>query len=160
MANRMEVRMGTVPGFKHDVFVSFSWADNKERLPGEPRSRWIDTLKEALTARLADRMRPDPVSVWLDAKDVEGNLPLDEILRGAAGHSALFLLVLSENYLQSRYCRDELEAFLRQAGGDESAKGRIFVVLRECAAVGKPSQVDTEPRRLSVLSAAPGDRGD
>lgn len=58
--------MAFVPGFEHDVFVSYAHIDNE-------RGGWVSKLVKGLEVRLAEHLGGDPrPSVWIDHK-ISGN---------------------------------------------------------------------------------------
>jgi hypothetical protein len=114
-----------VEGFKHDVFVSYARVDD-QRLPTTP-SGWVSTLLDALEIRLAQKLgRAEKLSVWRDI-GLEGNAPVTDSILEALDQSALLLAVLSNGYLESRWCNDEQNRFLVRAG---ARTRRLFVVHR------------------------------
>lgn len=123
--------MPYVPGFAHDVFVSY--AHGLKPLAGfrgmrsDFLSNWAHSLVDDLTSHLDvilgtkdDKRR---VSIWMDPV-LEGNRPLREGLSAEIKQSALLLVVMSDYYLNSPWCCDELKWFSDHA----SSNDRIFVV--------------------------------
>jgi len=104
-----------VPGFEHDVFVSYARVDNE--------LGWVNKLVKELEVRLAERLgRPRP-SVWMDHQ-IRGNESLDQIYRAVRSTAAL-LIVKSAGYLKSDWCRNELLAFFAQQNNE---RNRVFAV--------------------------------
>ena len=61
----MEGRKAFIPGFKHDIFVSYAHIDD-EPLAGSDEG-WVTTLVRKLKTRLAQRLgRSDAYSLWMD----------------------------------------------------------------------------------------------
>ncbi len=66
----------------------------------------------------------------MDLGQIAGNEPFPDEIRQGIVASATLLIVMSDGYLASDWCRRELEAFIEAAGPSGTA-GRIFVVHRE-----------------------------
>jgi hypothetical protein len=122
-----------VPGYKHDIFVSYAHIDN-EPLFGAQEG-WITTLvnnlKNLLGVKLgcvevgkAEAGKREVYSLWMDYK-LPPNEPVTPDIDKCLKSSATFLPILSTSYLASQWCRLEFETFLKQVG---SGSGRIFMV--------------------------------
>jgi hypothetical protein len=112
-------------GFKFDVFVSYAHVDD-QILPGS-KDGWVTTLVDGLLIHLAEHLgRAEHLSIWRDL-GLAGNAPVTDEILTAVRESAMLLVVLSEGYLSSEWCRDESERFLALAG---SSTRRLFVVER------------------------------
>jgi TIR domain len=120
-----------VPGFTYDVFVSY--AHGPEPFAGfrgmrpDLLSKWthslVDNLKSQLDVSLGTKDQKRRVAIWGDPA-LDGNHPLSEGLNAKVKQSALFLVVMSQFYLDSPWCCDELKWFSDHAGSND----RIFVV--------------------------------
>jgi hypothetical protein len=120
-----------VPGFTYDVFVSY--AHGPEPFAGfrgmrtDLLSKWthslVDNLKSQLDVSLGTKDQKRRVAIWGDPA-IDGNHPLSEGLNAKVKQSALFLVVMSQFYLDSPWCCDELKWFSDHA----SSNDRIFVV--------------------------------
>jgi hypothetical protein len=99
--------MAYVPGFKHDIFISFAHADDASDPQGV---QWISDfqvyLKRAVKQYLAG-FEPD---VFFDALDLHPNQPVKTVLDNAR-ESALFLPIISPSYVGRPWPNDELQAF-------------------------------------------------
>ena len=96
--------MAYVPGFKFDVFISYSHADERE---------WVAVFEQNLRESLG-RALGVKVSLWQDIKEIR--LAEDwqgEIEDGIRG-SAAFLTIVSPSYRTSRWCTRERSFFLNQ----------------------------------------------
>jgi hypothetical protein len=120
-----------VPGFAHDVFVSY--AHGPEPFAGfrgmrtDFISKWthslVDDLSSQLDICLGTKDLTRRVSIWMDPA-LDGNRPLREGLNAEIKQSALLLVVMSKFYLESSWCGDELKWFSDHA----SSNDRIFIV--------------------------------
>ncbi len=118
--------MAFTQGFEYDVFISYSHRDNLA-------PRWVSHFHEALHAALKKKLSDDHVAVWRD-KELNANSLFNQKIKRMIDSSAIFLVLLSRNYLKSDYCKKELDWFysdekgLGLSIGDES---RIFNVLSD-----------------------------
>lgn len=117
--------MAFVPGFKHDVFVSYAHVDDQPS-PGV-QDGWVTTFVQGLRVVLGRKLgRPDSFSLWIDhrlSRHTEITPELLEVVQG----SASLLVVLSRGFVVSDWCRKERNAFLesvRQRTGESA----VFVV--------------------------------
>jgi hypothetical protein len=113
-----------VPGYKHDVFVSYAHVDDSvpEGLQGSC-SGWVTTLVGNLRRALARKLgRADNHSVWMDYQ-LSGNDTVPAIL-DELRQSATLIVFLSQGYLISDWCLREKAAFLNRA----KDFSQIFVV--------------------------------
>ncbi len=104
--------MAFIPGFKHDIFISYAHVDN---LAVEGEMKWVEQFHKQLEIALAKRIgRMGLVEIWRDKK-LEGDQLFDETIQNNIDNSALFLALTSNGYLASDYCKDELQTFYRKA---------------------------------------------
>ncbi|MFN7926483.1 MAG: TIR domain-containing protein [Blastocatellia bacterium] len=103
--------MAMVPGYKNDVFISFTHDDNRPPLPGV--KGWIDSLHEALGNRFKEFYAKD-LKIWRDLSLKGGDL-LEPALAEQVHNSALLVSVLSPNYFNSEWCKKERIAFTLSA---------------------------------------------
>ena len=115
-----ERRMAFVPGFAHDVFISYASADNSSR-PGHD-GEWVSRFHGSISQRLRMLVGTSDLNVYRDPKlaglDTDSGL---EQVREAA----IIVAIVSERYVQSDFCLRELDAF-SEAHGD--APRRLFPV--------------------------------
>jgi hypothetical protein len=83
-------------------------------------------LKVLLSQKLR---RKEWGKIWID-RQLRGNEPVPPELQHTVCSSAALLVILSEGYLQSDWCRRERELFLGAAAQGRDVAGRIFVVQR------------------------------
>lgn len=123
--------MAIASGYEHDIFISYAHDDNHS--PGDLRG-WVDQFHEWLDSWLSKRRGLPELSIWLDSRRMTGNTLFDGAIRNAVNRSALFFALVSRNYLNSDYCRDELNWFHRQnsrlpSGLKVGDQYRIFTIL-------------------------------
>jgi hypothetical protein len=112
--------MAYVPGYDHDVFVSYAHLDNQ----GEPA--WVTNLVRHLETEVRPRLGAKDLQIWID-HDLDGNHPLTLEIMQAIRRSATILLIMSPSYIASEWCARERNAFLSVAR-DCVSEGRIFIV--------------------------------
>ena len=134
--------MAFVPVCECDVFISYATANNQSFTKDKPG--WVSSVRDALRLVLDEGLDRRGVSeIWMDYK-LRGNEPFDEQLRHIVSRTAILVIVLSEAYLKSDWCRRELEIF-SEAVGDQ--QGRIFLIHYE------PVPFDSWPQQLRGLSS-------
>ena len=127
--------MAYVPGFDHDIFISYASVNNPE--PEKDEMGWVTNFRVRLEKDLACRIGKN-FKIWMDQKDIAvGDDFRDEII-GGVETSAILLIILSEVYLDSEWCTTERNAFMEQVGklkksdiGGFAGLKRIFVVRFE-----------------------------
>ncbi len=114
------------PHFDPDVFVSYSHGD-----PIGGRAPLRDWTRDLVTM-LRDRLHAletefDRLQLWMDP-DIDPTAYLTDDLRQKAGASGVLVIVMSNRYLKSSWCKDELEWFRKQFEGRAAEDGRVFVI--------------------------------
>jgi hypothetical protein len=114
------------PHFDPDVFVSYSHGDP---IAGEaPLRDWTRALIHRLRVGLhALKTEFDGLDIWMDP-DIDPTAFLTPELRAKAGACGVLMIVMSERYLKSSWCGDELKWFREQFEGRASEGGRVFVI--------------------------------
>lgn len=103
-----------------DVFVSYAHNDNIVAQGTSLNQGWVTTLAANLNAGPAVVQK----HVFIDHRLKPGDAFSDE-LRDKVQRSHVLLLLLSQNYVDSKWCGQELDQFLRTHGADSPD---IFVV--------------------------------
>lgn len=88
--------MAYVPGYQHDVFVSYAHGDDRQ---------WIDAFVKLLQNDLDDKLG-SATDVWIDEEDNRPSRDFSREIPEAARSSAVFLLLASPTYIRSAYCVD------------------------------------------------------
>ena len=97
--------MGFVPGFEHDVFVSYAHFDNE---PDTQEIRWVSRFQADLKVALRQRLGVDP-DIFFDNRSLQNQF-LDELMKNARG-AAAFIAIMSPSYMKREWTIKELEAF-------------------------------------------------
>jgi len=101
--------MAYVSTFEFDIFISYAHVDNLHL--SDEDSGWIDRFHEELQVRLDKRVgKTKTIKIWRDNK-LDGNQIFDQTISEKIKKSAIFLALMSNGYLQSEYCKKELNQF-------------------------------------------------
>jgi len=103
--------MNYVPGYAHDIFVSYAQVDDLSDEEGV--DGWVTTLIKKLRNRLAQLLgRQDNFSLWFDHHLAHHVNITPEITR-TLENTATLVVVFSPGYLASEWCNRERDSFLR-----------------------------------------------
>jgi len=106
------------------IFISYSRADNVSLAADEVP--WVSQFAES-TERGMKSVRCDAV-VWMDIQDNARNMHFWPQIQKALDESDVLIVILSENWLASEFCRKEFEYFNQKP----SLKGKeVFIVSIE-----------------------------
>jgi hypothetical protein len=105
--------MSQIAGYDYDIFISYSHADNTPLL-GKPG--WVESFHQGLEDWLVKLRGFRALTLWRDDR-LLGNTAFDDAIENRIKSSALFLVLNSRNYVQSEYCRKELDIFHRYHSG-------------------------------------------
>jgi hypothetical protein len=115
------------PHFDYDVFVSYSHADPLGR-GDSPLKRWTLSLIDKLERDiLAIAVEFDSLHIWHDP-EIDPTMHLTPELRGKVYKPCILMIIMSNRYLTSAWCKDELEWFREQIHGRANEQGRIFII--------------------------------
>jgi len=94
------------------VFISYARADDQKPPYEDTAQGWVrffwDQLRWELTDRGAKQAR-----LWLDRYEIEPAEAFTQKIEGAVREAALILPVFSQNWVQSDWCKREVEVFTR-----------------------------------------------
>ena len=107
--------MAFVPGFDHDVFISYAHGDDRDWI-----NRFLDRLKPALS-----RLLPG-ADVWIDKDDLRKSRDFEKDVPAALESSAVLISLVSPTYIDRPYCvRQECRRFL-ELGARRKRPGQRF----------------------------------
>ena len=110
--------MSFVPGYEHDVFVSYAHGDNKE---------WITRFAERLESALINKLG-DSVDVWLDKTNLSATRDFRKEIPDSVTSTAVFLFLPSPAYIRSQYCVEiECPAFEETLPSKRARFGKDFI---------------------------------
>jgi hypothetical protein len=93
--------MAFVPGFDHDVFISYAHGDDRE---------WISRFHDRLKTQLA-RLLPG-AEVWIDKDDLRRSRDFEKNIPATLESSAVLISLVSPTYITRPYCvREECRRF-------------------------------------------------
>ena len=130
--------MGLIKGFENDIFISYAHADNLNGPVGDdPSNGWVLSFASMLKNTLKDTLKKeisqsdDELKIYWDDRIAKGE-PLDWQLNPAVEKSAIFVMVMSEHYLESEWCQKEVSWFLENVKKRADLKANrlwpVFVV--------------------------------
>ena len=103
--------MSFLPDYEVDLFISYAHNDNQALIEGQ--RGWVDTFHQALERRLQVHLGAKPI-IWRDPR-LQGNEYFADSLSEQVPKSALLVAVLSPSYLNSEWCKREMQMFLGTA---------------------------------------------
>src|SRR5262245_1204705 len=96
--------MPAVPGFRHDVFVSYASDDN---LPiAGTEAGFVSQLVADLKAEIGRKVGR-ALDIWWDQQSLHRNTAVTPEIMAAAGDCASILVIASPAYLRSEWCDRE-----------------------------------------------------
>ena len=98
--------------FDHDAFISYSHRDNTP-LPGPGQNGWVTMFGAVLKNQLGTRLGKD-ARVWIDPA-LKGNEVFATEISDRLAASALLVSILSPSYVQSSWCKREMDEFCAAA---------------------------------------------
>jgi hypothetical protein len=122
--------MGYIKGYTYDIFISYSHVDNIKK--PHQHYGWIEKFYDELNASLARRIgKTNAIKLWWDDKRLDGSILFDQSIAESVNNSAIMLCLVSPGYLESAYCKKELELFYNKAHDEQiglSIKNRSRVI--------------------------------
>ena len=105
--------MAYVPGFDQDIFISYAQVDNEPLNFNDREVRWVSHLKEQLQKRVDQKLgRKGASKIWMDLDDLAGNESVTPAIDSAIHKTAALVVVLSDGYLRSMWCQQEIRTFV------------------------------------------------
>jgi TIR domain/Domain of unknown function (DUF4062) len=140
--------------FTYDIFISYGRLDDED--PAGDEKGWVDLLVKRLPIVIAGFLGDKP-RVWRDERSLRGNDKLHGAICEGVSRSRVLVTVVSPRYVQSDWCRIELETFCNAAlppGADaQPFNTRIFKVIK--SPLLYRHLVDKEPERLRDMKGYP-----
>jgi hypothetical protein len=106
------------------VFISYAHADDLQMdvdFPG-----WVSLFVERLKNAVVRHAGGANVTFWMD-HSLEPQRQVDDELRRRIRESAVILAFISPRYLESMWCRKEMDTFVAEVGGGGTGD-RVFIV--------------------------------
>jgi hypothetical protein len=113
----------------YDIFISYGHLDDED--PAGDVKGWVDLLVERLPRLVSTNLGYLPV-IWRDERSLHGNDLLTAAISAGVTSSLLLIPILSPRYVQSDWCRREIEAFCQSEAppGAPAFRSRIFKVIK------------------------------
>ena len=114
---------------KYDIFISYGHLDDDD--PGGETKGWVDLLVDRLPRLVSNNLGYLP-NVWRDERSLHGNDLLTAAISEGVTTSLLLIPIVSPRYVQSDWCRRELEVFCQSEAppGAPAFRSRIFKVIK------------------------------
>lgn len=108
--------------FDYDVFVSYAHGG------GRRLKEWSQRLVDELESEIQDfSVDFDELEVFIDT-ELDPTKPLTGQLRGSVRASGLLLVIMTDRYLSSSWCKDEMDWFAAEIQECQSGGGQVLVV--------------------------------
>jgi hypothetical protein len=113
-ANGIKAMEGTLAylaseAYDYDIFISYAHVDDLP-LPGATHG-WVTTFSTCIKTKLAQKLgRNDAYSLWMD-HELRGGQPITPYILEKVRRSAILFVILSPGYIESSWCRRELDTF-------------------------------------------------
>ncbi len=119
-------RPAFVPGYTHDIFVSYAHIDDKP--PVGLDQGWVTTLVKGLKNTFAQRLgRENVYKLWIDP-ELAKTAHITTDIRKDLNNTATFVIILSRAYLESGWCRWYENRFLSMVQERLRSALKVFVV--------------------------------
>ena len=105
--------MAYLKDYKYDIFISYCHTDNLIEFD-EPHG-WIEYFYKNLETSLWKSIGKRNVTIWWDKTRLDGNTLFNESIADALKNSAILICLNSRSYLESLYCKKELDLFYKHA---------------------------------------------
>ena len=123
--------------FDHDVFISYPHLSNKD--DASEQNGWVARFHNDLENKLNQAVGHE-TSIWRDSRMPIGT-QFGKAISNRLGKAKVLVCLISPAYLQSEWCRRELEQFRKSAaqngGLTVGEQSRVIVVIQIPAAVNE-----------------------
>lgn len=122
-----------ITGYEHDIFISYSHLDNLKIF--DAKRGWIEEFYDDLRCLLSIKMgKNDAIKIWWDDGKLDGSMLFGPAIEDGIKKSGILLCLNSRGYLNSKYCKDELNLFYEKSVGEPlglivGSRSRILNVL-------------------------------
>ncbi len=110
-----------VPGFQHDLFISYAHEDDK---------RWIQAFEDELRDEISRRLGMG-ISVWQDTSRIRAGENWQVAIQEGIEGAAAFVAVVSPRYQNSQWCARERNEFKKHFKAEQfTTSGRFFKAIK------------------------------
>ncbi len=132
-AGEPEALRAAVPGFEHDIFISYAHFDNLIEDKELEQSGWVDRFRERLRVRLCKELGVT-VKIWFDHAALKQSDEISPTIDEAIKGSAVFLVLISNRSLLSKSCQQEVSLIARAVKDgvsrpDTGTQSAVFPIL-------------------------------
>jgi hypothetical protein len=110
-----------------DVFISYAHVDNEALL--EEHEGWISIFHRALQKRLS-QLLGRVATVWWDRRRLTGNHHFDDTIAQGVEDASVMVSIVTPRYLNSDYCRKEVEHFAASRELRVGDRSRLFSCVK------------------------------
>jgi hypothetical protein len=111
-----------------DIFISYARDDDVAPPDRPDKKGFVTFLDESVQYEFRD-LGPDRPKIWRDTRRISDGDQFTPELENALKDASLLVVVLSPNWMASKWCNRELETFAKYHGGDGILQ-RIVVVSK------------------------------
>ena len=113
----------------YDIFISYGHLDDQD--PAGDVKGWVDLFVERLPRLIGTNLGYLP-KVWRDEHSLGGHALLTAAIEEGIANASVLVPILSPRYVQSDWCRRELDAFCKKPPlpGMPAHRSRIFKVIK------------------------------
>lgn len=116
---------------QNDIFISYAHNDNKPLR--DEKEGWVSYFHRALEVLVTEHLGRTPVKIWRDSSMQGNEMYAKEIVKNYS-QLKVMISVLSPNYIESDWCKQEIEDFYKVAestgGLSIDNKARIFKIVK------------------------------
>ncbi len=116
-----------------DIFISYARNDNQAARENSTSIGFVTAIHERISANFAALGPPTP-SVFRDTEQISSEQQFEQRLGAALDAARFMVVVLSRNWLVSKWCVLELETFVgkwqKRGESEQQIKERLFLVLK------------------------------
>ena len=113
----------------YDIFISYGHIDDED--PAGDVKGWVDHFVERLPRLVSANLGCQP-KIWRDERSLTGDALLTAAIGEGIQNSLVLVPIVSPRYVQSDWCRRELETFCKRAPlpGVPAHRSRVFKVIK------------------------------
>ncbi len=113
----------------YDIFISYGHIDDDD--PAGDVKGWVDLFVERLPRLISSNLGYQP-KIWRDERSLTGNALLTAAIGEGVSNATVFIPIVSPRYVQSDWCRRELETFCKNPPlpGVPAHRSRVFKVIK------------------------------
>ncbi len=127
--------------YNHDVFISYATLDNEGK---NGKRQWVSKFKDYLEDNIKT------LDCWIDNEGLPGNAKISKSLYKHILGSRTLFVILTENYVDSKWCNQELDWFYKiRYRKDQDATKSIFIIRVTDPGTWKNKEI---PKALETLA--------